>query len=449
MHVLEYNHQVAQIELRQRLQEALDCKGWKRKDLGLATGIDTVIISQILNSRRKMTLTQLDSITEALGLQKDTFYEDFLGECFNESGSMSPIKTADFFIGCIKAERYDITKRIMYFINEDSDRKRILDKTFRMAEHIFSSDQRNYSLPLYEIVISNSTTRSVQLAIAYFKRFLIARDVDLPVSGFESLHQLFEYLPLLPEEYKFEAYYKILTFYNVVENWDKLLKYSKELKELALSQNNKKYIAEALLYESFSYQGLKDYANALRVVKEYSSYSDEYAQLARINETLIHVDMGHVEYIDEHVKLISPDPKKLFLFLPVAIEAYLQKEMFHNIDELLQIHQQEIDQLSNKTDILNQKYKLRLFQVLSTYYCVKGENDLGFHYNIEALQLALFFKNVERLKCIILMHYQFTPSEKHKEMFINIMAKGDIQNEKNFNFFTNDSVLIRFYRNEF
>ncbi|MGG3874829.1 helix-turn-helix domain-containing protein [Brevibacillus laterosporus] len=267
MHVLEYNHQVAQIELRQRLQEALDCKGWKRKDLGLATGIDTVIISQILNSRRKMTLTQLDSITEALGLQKDTFYEDFLGECFNESGSMSPIKTADFFIGCIKAERYDITKRIMYFINEDSDRKRILDKTFRMAEHIFSSDQRNYSLPLYEIVISNSTTRSVQLAIAYFKRFLIARDVDLPVSGFESLHQLFEYLPLLPEEYKFEAYYKILTFYNVVENWDKLLKYSKELKELALSQNNKKYIAEALLYESFCYQGLKDYANALRILK--------------------------------------------------------------------------------------------------------------------------------------------------------------------------------------
>ncbi|MGG0754827.1 hypothetical protein [Brevibacillus laterosporus] len=86
--------------------------------------------------------------------------------------------------------------------------------------------------------------------------------------------------------------------------------------------------------------------------------------------------------------------------------------------------------LSNKTDILNQKYKLRLFQALSTYYCVRGKNDLGFHYNIEALQLALYFKNVERLKRIILMHYQFTPSEKHKEMFINIMAKGDIQNKK-------------------
>ncbi|MGG1443712.1 helix-turn-helix transcriptional regulator [Brevibacillus laterosporus] len=73
MHVLDYNYEGAQIELRQRLQEALDGKGWKRKDLGLATGIDSVIISQILNSKRKMTLPQLDSMTEALGLQKDTF----------------------------------------------------------------------------------------------------------------------------------------------------------------------------------------------------------------------------------------------------------------------------------------------------------------------------------------------------------------------------------------
>ncbi|WP_231929098.1 helix-turn-helix domain-containing protein [Brevibacillus sp. SKDU10] len=51
MHVLEYNYQIAQIELRQRLQEALDRKGWKQKDLVSATEIDSVTISQILNNR--------------------------------------------------------------------------------------------------------------------------------------------------------------------------------------------------------------------------------------------------------------------------------------------------------------------------------------------------------------------------------------------------------------
>ncbi|MED1788093.1 MULTISPECIES: hypothetical protein [Brevibacillus] len=171
--------------------------------------------------------------------------------------------------------------------------------------------------------------------------------------------------------------------------------------------------------------------------------------LAQINETLLLIEMGHVEFIDEHLNLISSDPQKLFAFLPVAIEVYLQKEMLQDIQVLLQKYKKEIEQLSCKTDKLSQKYKLRLFQAFATYYLMKGETDLGFNYNIEALELALMFKNVERLKSIMLMHYEYNPSEEHKEKFINIMARENIHYEKNFNVFTHDSVLIKFYRNEF
>ncbi|MED1788078.1 MULTISPECIES: helix-turn-helix domain-containing protein [Brevibacillus] len=449
MHVLEYNYQVAQIELRQRLQDTLDKKGWKQKDLVLATEIDSVTISQILNNKQKITLSQLVAVTKALDLQEDTFYEEFLGDCFNESVKMSPIKTAEFFISCIKAERYDITKGIMALINEDTDRKRLLDNTFKMAEFIFSSDQRNYSLPLYDIVIVNSTTRNERLAIAYLRRFIIARDVDLTVSGYETLHQLQEYLPLLPHEHKFEAYYKILTFYNVVEKWDKLLHYSKELKAFAIIEGNQKYIAEALLHESFSYKESKNFDLALQITKEYSVYGDYYKEISRLNELLILVEMGKLEVIDEILTLISPDQAKLFSFLPVALETYLKKEMFEKIKKLLQDYEIEIEQLSCKTDKLNQKFKLRLFQALSSYYLIRGDKNKGFHYNLEALQLALMFKNVERIRSIILRLYQYNPSEEHKEMFINIMARGNNQNEKDNNILTNDSVLLRLYRNGF
>ncbi|MGG0756867.1 helix-turn-helix domain-containing protein [Brevibacillus laterosporus] len=449
MQVLEYNYQVAQIELRQRLQDTLDKKGWKQKDLVLATEIDSVTISQILNNKQKITLSQLVAVTKALDLQEDTFYEEFLGDCFNESVKMSPIKTAEFFISCIKAERYDITKGIMALINEDTDRKRLLDNTFKMAEFIFSSDQRNYSLPLYDIVIVNSTTRNERLAIAYLRRFIIARDVDLTVSGYETLHQLQEYLPLLPHEHKFEAYYKILTFYNVVEKWDKLLHYSQELKAFAIIEGNQKYIAEALLHESFSYKESKNFDLALQITKEYSVYGDYYKEISRLNELLILVEMGKLEVIDEILTLISPDQAKLFSFLPVALETYLKKEMFEKIKKLLQDYEIEIEQLSCKTDKLNQKFKLRLFQALSSYYLIRGDKNKGFHYNLEALQLALMFKNVERIRSIILRLYQYNPSEEHKEMFINIMARGNNQNEKDNNILTNDSVLLRLYRNGF
>ncbi|MGG0794892.1 helix-turn-helix transcriptional regulator [Brevibacillus laterosporus] len=450
MHVLEYNYQIAQIELRQRLQEALDRKGWKQKDLVLATEIDSVTISQILNNRQKITLAQLLAVTKALDLQEDIFFEEFLGDCFNESGKMSPIKTAEFFICCIKAERYDITKKIMALINEDTDRKRLLENTFKMAEFIFSSDQRNYSLPLYDIVIANSTTRNERLAIAYLRRFIIARDVDLTVSGFEALHQLQEYLPFLPHEHKFKAYYKILTFYNVVEKWDKLLHYSKDLKAFAIIEGNEKYIAEALLHESFSHKELKNFDAALQITKEYSLYGDYYKDISRLNELLILVEMGKLEVIDEILPLITPDQAKMFSFLPVAFEAYLQKGMFGKIKKLLQDYEIEIEQLSCKTDKLNQKFKLRLFQALSSYYLMRGDKDKGYHYHLEALQLALMFKNVERIRSIILMHYQYDPSEVHKEMFINIMARGNNQNdEKDIDILTNDSVLLRLYRNGF
>ncbi|WP_258074428.1 XRE family transcriptional regulator [Brevibacillus laterosporus] len=334
-------------------------------------------------------------------------------------------------------------------IKDDTDRRRLLDNTFKMAEHIFASDQRNYSLPLYDIVIANSTTRNERAAISYFRRFVIARDVDLTVSGYETLHQLQEYLPLLPQEYKFEVYYKILTFYNVVEKRDKLLNYSKELKVLAMAERNDKYIAEALLHESFSYKETKDIDTALRITKEYATYGDYYKRISHLNELLILVEMGQLEFIDEILKLISPDLSKLFSFLPVAFESYLQNEMFQNIEVLLGIYAKEIEQLSCKTDKLNQKYKLRLFQVLSSYYFMREEKEKGFQYNLEALELALMFKNVERIRNIILMHYQYEPSEEHKEMFINIMARGNNQNEKNMGIITGDSFLIRLYRNEF
>ena len=66
MYAFVYNHQVAQIELRQRLQESLDSKGWKQKDLVQATGMDSATISQLMNNRRRMTLSQLETITRAL-----------------------------------------------------------------------------------------------------------------------------------------------------------------------------------------------------------------------------------------------------------------------------------------------------------------------------------------------------------------------------------------------
>ncbi|WNX32015.1 helix-turn-helix transcriptional regulator [Brevibacillus laterosporus] len=119
------------------MQDALDEKEWKQKDLALATGLDSVLISKVMNNKRRLVLPQLDTITEALGLPKDTFYEYFIGECFNESGKMSPVKTAYFFTSCINVERYDITKRIIELIKDDTNKKGFLITPLRWQSIYF------------------------------------------------------------------------------------------------------------------------------------------------------------------------------------------------------------------------------------------------------------------------------------------------------------------------
>ncbi|RAP29085.1 hypothetical protein C2W64_04032 [Brevibacillus laterosporus] len=449
MQALEYSYQEAQIELRQHLQDALDKKEWKQKDLILATGIDSVTLSQIMNNKRGLTLPQLDAITEALGLPKDTFYEYFIGECFNESGKLSPVKTADFFTSCINVERYDITKRIIELIKDDTDRRRLLDNTFKMAEHIFSSDQRNYSLPLYDIVTANSTTRNERAAISYFKRFVIARDIDLTVSGYQTLYQFLEYFPILPEEYKLEAYYKILTFYNAVEKWGELLKYAAELKELAITLNDNKFIAEALLYESFSYREMKDYNKALLITKEYANY-EGYQQISKLNELLFSIEMGHVEYIDNFASLATD--VEIFMLLPVAVETYLQNKDIESIQKLICTFEEQIKKIACQTSIPTKRHKLKLYQALASYYFIIEDSNKGFEYIFEALDLAIMFKNVERVRSIILKYYEYdylaTPEQKDK--FVDVMTErdGDLHEARN-NFLTSDSFLVRLYRNEF
>ncbi|WP_251572968.1 hypothetical protein [Paenibacillus sp. MER TA 81-3] len=160
----------------------------------------------------------------------------------------------------------------------------MIEITFKIAEHIFQSSTRNYSLPFYDIVIRNGYNRSEKLAVSFFRRFLILRDLDPTGAGYEALHQLVEYLPLLPDDLRYDAYYRILTFYCVLENWPKLLAYANELKEMAIAEGQNEYVAEGWLYQSSAYIGMKNFEDALIATRQYAVYGDHYATLSKYNE---------------------------------------------------------------------------------------------------------------------------------------------------------------------
>ncbi|CAH8767507.1 helix-turn-helix transcriptional regulator [Paenibacillus dendritiformis] len=441
-----FDHRIAPVVLRQYLQEELVKRGWKQKDLAEAAEMESSTISNIFNRKQSLMLPQLHAINQAFGLPNDTFYELFIGECCGDNGRLKPEKTSDFILNCIAVEKYEIIKQLVQILHEETNRSKMIDTTFRIAEHIFQSDQRNYSLPFYDIITQNGYSRSERLAISYYRRFLILRDLDTSGAGNEALCQLLEYLPLLPDEVRLDAYYRILTFYNVVENWPKLLLYAKELRSIALSEGQDDYVAESWLYESVALKGMKNYESALKATAAYSRYGDHYARLSKYNELYISIEMKQIEAIEELMDMLKGD--QVLLVLPVALDSYISNNALTEAREYLETYKSYVDDLLSRKDPFHLKHKLRLTQALSQYYFRIGQYGAGFEYNALSLELALKLKNIQRagMAVIAFQEHEMHVSAEQKNRFINILLNEVDSNEKNINHDVHGSFLVQYYR---
>ncbi|MCM3342012.1 helix-turn-helix domain-containing protein [Paenibacillus sp. MER TA 81-3] len=440
------NLHVAPMELRQRLQEELNLRGWKQKELAEASCIDSSSISYIFNNKQSLMLPQLHAINQAFGLPKHSFYEEFIGECCNEMGRLRPDKTSDFILHCIEVEKYDLVKQLVQLLYEETNRSKMIDTTFKIAERIFQSTKRNYSLPFYDIIVRNGYSRSEKIALSYYRRFLILRDLDTSGAGNEALCQLIEYLPILPDKLRLDAYYRILTFYNVVENWSKLLLYAKELRNIAFEEGQDDYVAEGWLYESVALMGMKNFEGALKITQQYAVYGDHYVRLARCNELYIYIEMKQTEPIEELMSLLKGD--QVLLVLPIALESYVSNDAFHDAAQYLEKYKSNVDDLLSRKDPFHLKHKLRLTQALAQYYLKTAHHDLGFEYNALSLELALALKNMQYVGTAVItfQEYELHATPEHKNRFTNILLNEVDSDEKSINHDVHGSFLVRFYR---
>lgn len=443
------NLHVAPMELRHRLQDELNTRGWKQKELAEASGIDSSTISYIFNNKQSLMLPQLHAINQAFGLPAHAYYEEFIGECCNELGRLRPDKTSDFILHCIEVEKYDLVKQLVQLLYEETNRSKLIDVAFKIAERIFQSPKRNYSLPFYDIIVRNGYSRSEKIAISYYRRFLILRDLDTSGAGNEALCQLIEYLPILPDSLRLDAYYRILTYYNVMENWTKLLQYAKELRAVAFEEGQDDYIAESWLYESVALMGMKNFEGALQVTQQYAVYGDHYAWLSKLNERYIYIEMKQTEPIEELMSLLKDH--QFLIVLPVALESYVSNSLFHEAARFLEKYKNHVDDLLSRKDPFHVKHKLRLSQALAQYYFKTSQHEFGFDYNALTLELALRLKNMSYVGMAVLtfQEHEKDASMEQRDRFTNILLNEVDSNEKSINHDVYGSFLVRFYRSVF
>ncbi|MCY9763930.1 hypothetical protein M5X06_09315 [Paenibacillus alvei] len=173
-------------------------------------------------------------------------------------------------------------------------------------------------------------------------------DLDTSGAGNEALCQLIDYFPILPDSLRLDAYYHILTFYNVLENWVNLLQYAKEMRVVALEEGQNDYVAEGWLYESFVLKRMKNFEGALKATQQYASYGDHYTWLSQYNKLYISIEMKQSESIERLMDMLKGD--QLLLVLPIALESYVSNGEFQDAAQYLEKYKCYVDDLLSRKD---------------------------------------------------------------------------------------------------
>jgi len=418
---------ITQCNLRSRILFYMEQKGWKQKDLEEATGVHKSTLSKLLKGERQINLEQIDAITDALGLSKGELYHDFVSECVDENGKFKVAKSEEFIISCYQANLPQLAKAITdELLNQDIKNNK--DIVLRISDKLYENKMYDYALSLYDEIIKEEQKKSSKLAVCYFRKFMILRDQDLQGKGREALFRLLDYLPILPDEYtqvngqkynvKLDAYYRVLTFFNVMEEWDNLLSYAQELEVIAKSLNDQKYLGEALLYQGFAYKGKGDFISVFNVINRYSMINDYYKHLSVGSRLFTKIEMGDIESIPLYLKWCSDD-KDICTLIPIAVEAYYKNGLLSEGVNFIRHYIPYIEQLSKKTFIPDVKRYMRFKHAEALLYIETSNMIDGLKAAIKTIELAKNLGNINRLtSCMSLIYknYQFMNDELKEEL---------------------------------
>jgi transcriptional regulator with XRE-family HTH domain len=419
---------IARCNLRGRISSLMDQKDMTQKDIAETTGIHTTTLSKILkdDDPRPMSLEHLDMITSVLGLEKGTLYSDFVSECVDKQGKFKVAKSEEFVVSCYTVNLPSLAKALTEeLLTQEKNNK---DIVLRISDKLYENKLFSHALNLYDEIIKEEQKKSAKLAMCYFKKFMILRDQDLQGKGKEALVRLLEYLIILPDEYidtekgkyntKLDAYYRVITYFNVMEDWDSLLEYARDLETVSRALNDEKYLGESLLYQGFAYKGMGDFDNVFKIIKKYENINGYYQNLARGSKLFTEIEMGELEKIPQYLEWASSD-KDICTLIPVAVEAFLKNGSITEGLKFIKDYSGYIQKLSKMTFIPDIKRYMRFKHAEALLLIKNAEIIDGINSTIKVIELAKQLGNINRLSSsmsLLYKNYQYITKNQEEAL---------------------------------
>lgn len=368
------------ITLITELESEMHKQGYSLSHFSKVSGINRGILSATLNGNppKLMSITQLDTMTSALGKPESWLYELFIEQCFSTENKANWRRVRALLLRCIELNRTDLISDILNSLMEDPAQ---VAHVFEFAEELVKQNQTVVAVPFYECVIENERNyHSERLAISHYRLFR-ARISPIIENNLRLAMVFHPFHSRLPDHLRLEALVKLANIYYTVQDWNMIITCADELNILSniiYKQECKKrkrnlpvttldlemplvaYYAQSHLMKFAALEHTECYEEARLYLKEFSDLSwfeglDEagiqyvertriYAQFNTLNLDLL---MGDTDKLANYLELLASNPGEVLPSLLIISKAANKHSM--NIDHILEC----FDEVIYPSDILD------------------------------------------------------------------------------------------------
>lgn len=413
---------------RSMLNEYMKQKGINLHQFANKVGLNVGSLSYILNGHRKVTIEQLDMITEGLGENKGLFYDQYFKEVLVEA-TPNWRRIKPFLLACEEAGRLDLIQKSVELLLDNLMYSQVL---FEMAENFFRNGQKEAARIIYEnVALSEKNQHSERLALCQYRLFTCRLGINQE-KNYQTAIQYEMFVDRLDGFNHLEALKDLANTYRSLRHWDKVEEIALKLKEKAefyyqlkkpfdLEQEPVRplftYIAYSDLLLGSVYEARGDYLKALDFIDLYSSLNwvkeeDESSLLwknkfhvwAKVNKMATRIAAGDSTLFTEYLSYMESNAEELLLAFLNVVSAANRYSI--NIDEI--IRRMDIGQLVNigseentYTRQIIEERLARFYYELSYYYLNIHEYKGGFEYLIRSLEKSVSINLKSRiLNCV-------------------------------------------------
>ncbi|MDP4099372.1 helix-turn-helix transcriptional regulator [Paenibacillus sp. P96] len=455
--------------IRSEVEKFMESEKLTLSDVGRRTGLNVGTLSMVITGGRIMAVSQLDRITELMGLHEGYFYELYIEENI-AAAQPNWRRLRPFIFRCAELNKLDYIQQITDWLLDSVVYCPVL---FEAAEELLQEGKKAAAAILYEgVAVTEHSQHSERLALCQYRLFTIRLGED-QTHNLQVAAQFEPYIERLDEVLQLDALKDLANVYRSLREWDKVDK----IAELMGTRGRMHYFAERRqhrrgedpysklsrpLFVYIVYSDLLrgsvceergDYEQALEFASRYDDLSwvkerDEdtehwkrlFQGWAKANFYVSTLFSGDFSVLYDYVDYFETNKDEFLLSLLNIVDAANRSNV--NIDDILLRFELEIKSLGEQlegTVIYSKRFKAerysRLLSELSKYFLQQGQYKVGFKYLLECLQKSSIISNETIIiKCVGLFESFREYAASETQVAYQILFREVYRNEKNHRF---------------